>query len=187
MSFGKAAHALRKSIMFDMAAKCGMDSCFRCGAVIESAAELSIDHKESWLYVNPELFWDLNNIAFSHRSCNTTDRPMFPKKNFPREGESWCSSCKSSKPKDEFGARKCGSGTAAHCNLCRRARGWGHGNRRFPRSNYLLHMTDETEASAFERLGNGESLRVVAKSYCVNHETLRKRFLISGVSIKGKS
>jgi len=32
--------------------------------------DFTIDHKKSW-YNNPKLFWDLNNIAFSHLKCNS--------------------------------------------------------------------------------------------------------------------
>ena len=74
MSFGSAAHRLRKSIMFQMAQSLGRDNCFRCGDRIESVDDLSIEHKESWrLSTNPrESFFDLNNIAFSHLSCNSS-------------------------------------------------------------------------------------------------------------------
>lgn len=72
MPFGTASHRLRKRLMFFLAEKCGKTICFRCGRPIESAEELSIDHKEDWLHSqNPEqLFFDLDNIAFSHRICN---------------------------------------------------------------------------------------------------------------------
>jgi hypothetical protein len=50
--------------MFDLLQRHGENICFRCGDKIESAAELSIEHKQPWLDVSAELFWDLSNIAF---------------------------------------------------------------------------------------------------------------------------
>jgi hypothetical protein len=72
LPIGTAANRLRKSIMFMMAQKLGMDKCFRCGGRIETAEILSIEHKESWqLSERPyEKFFDLENIAFSHLPCN---------------------------------------------------------------------------------------------------------------------
>ena len=44
--------------------------CFKCGETIETPETLSIEHKIPWLDNSVELFWDMNNIAFSHLSCN---------------------------------------------------------------------------------------------------------------------
>lgn len=72
MSNGRAQHILRKMIMFQMIQKLGKDICFQCGKKIENIDELSIEHKIPWLdSENPiELFFDLDNIAFSHLKCN---------------------------------------------------------------------------------------------------------------------
>ena len=72
MDAGTAAHRLRKLIMFDLLKKLKLNYCYRCGAEIEKIDELSIEHKEPWLdSADPlKLFFDLNNIAFSHLSCN---------------------------------------------------------------------------------------------------------------------
>ena len=48
MSFGKAAHRLRKNILFNFVKRLGEDICFKCGRVIETVAELSIEHKLPW-------------------------------------------------------------------------------------------------------------------------------------------
>jgi hypothetical protein len=71
MSFGKASHILRKNIIFMLVQKCNLDVCFRCGGKIEFES-LSIDHKIDWLYSQDpkELFFNLDNIAFSHLRCN---------------------------------------------------------------------------------------------------------------------
>lgn len=71
-SMGKAAHRLRKSIMFDLACKLNLLNCYRCKQPITSTEELSVDHKEAWMRaVDPvAAFFDVKNIAFSHPLCN---------------------------------------------------------------------------------------------------------------------
>lgn len=58
--------------MFELAKKCNMDICFRCGQKIELIEDFTIDHKESWLQSDEpaRLFYDMGNIAFSHAKCN---------------------------------------------------------------------------------------------------------------------
>lgn len=75
MNPGTASARLKKSIMFDLASQLDLTWCYRCGARIETPAEFSIEHKISWLDSdNPnKLFFDLDNIAFSHLSCNCAD------------------------------------------------------------------------------------------------------------------
>jgi hypothetical protein len=71
-AFGTANNKLKKSILFHMAKMLDMDTCYRCSNKIETVAEFSIEHKESWMRAESavEAFYDLNNIAFSHISCN---------------------------------------------------------------------------------------------------------------------
>ena len=73
MSGGAARNRLVKSILFMLAQKVGLDTCFRCGTKIETVAEFSMDHKEDWeRSADPvKAFFDLANIAFSHLSCNS--------------------------------------------------------------------------------------------------------------------
>lgn len=73
MPFGTANNKLRKALLFDYAKRCDEDICFRCGLQIEVIEDFSIEHKNAWSKAeNPvEAFFDLNNIAFSHLSCNT--------------------------------------------------------------------------------------------------------------------
>ena len=72
MSFGMASSRLRKSVLFMLMKKCDMDECYQCGKLIDSIDDLSIEHKTPWLDSdNPRnLFFDINNIAFSHLVCN---------------------------------------------------------------------------------------------------------------------
>jgi len=72
MSFSTASARLRKLVMFNLAQRAGLDVCFRCGERIEDSTKFSIEHKEPWSKSsNPkEKFFDLENIAFSHTTCN---------------------------------------------------------------------------------------------------------------------
>jgi hypothetical protein len=70
MPLGTAAQRLRKIVLFSVLERHRENICFQCGEKIESSRELSIEHKKPWLNVSPDLFWDLDNIAFSHLSCN---------------------------------------------------------------------------------------------------------------------
>ncbi len=78
MSIGTASNRLRKKILFDLVQKTNLDICFRCDERITDISNLTIEHKIRWLdSKNPvELFFDLNNIAFSHSKCNISTRPM---------------------------------------------------------------------------------------------------------------
>lgn len=73
MSRGCAATRLRKMILFSFVQKLGLDRCFQCGKRIESLAEFSVEHKVPWLDSEDPvaLFFDLDNIAFSHLKCNS--------------------------------------------------------------------------------------------------------------------
>jgi len=72
MPFGTARNRLIKQIMFDLVKQLGKDTCYQCGSQIKDIEYLSIEHKVPWLdSENPiSLYFDLNNIAFSHTSCN---------------------------------------------------------------------------------------------------------------------
>ncbi|WP_139796379.1 hypothetical protein [Sporomusa malonica] len=49
-----------------------MDICYRCGEKIDDITDFTIDRKESWLLGDDpaQLFYDMDNIAFSHARCN---------------------------------------------------------------------------------------------------------------------
>lgn len=76
MPHGTASGRLRKMILFHLLKKLGDNVCFQCKGSIESIEDLSIEHKIPWLDSSdpPALFFDLENIAFSHLSCNVTAR-----------------------------------------------------------------------------------------------------------------
>jgi|TARA_Y100000034_G_scaffold47492_1_gene58482 hypothetical protein len=73
MSYAQAQSILRKSIFLDLIKKLGQDQCFHCGKKIEDAKYISIEHKNPWLLSSgpKETFFDIKNIAFSHRACNS--------------------------------------------------------------------------------------------------------------------
>ena len=75
MDVGTATHRLKLSILFSLVQQTGQDTCYQCGKPITEAQELSIEHKQPWYKVDTGLFWDLGNVAFSHRLCNRPDRP----------------------------------------------------------------------------------------------------------------
>ena len=72
MPVGTASNRLRKSIIYNLVKQLNQHYCFQCGSEIESENELSIEHKIPYLDSdNPkELFFNLDNIAFSHLNCN---------------------------------------------------------------------------------------------------------------------
>lgn len=69
---GTANGKLRKAIIFWLAGRCGMLTCFRCGVPVKTVNDLSIEHKDYWQFAaDPRsAFFDLANIAFSHLRCN---------------------------------------------------------------------------------------------------------------------
>jgi len=72
MSVATASGKLRKKLLYELARRCGLLVCFRCGEFISTIEELAIDHKVPWRY-SPHaksLFFDLENVAFSHTICN---------------------------------------------------------------------------------------------------------------------
>ena len=62
---------LRKMVIFNLLERLGENYCYRCGKLIESFDDLTIDHKKRWLHGDVSLYWDLNNVAFSHYNCNS--------------------------------------------------------------------------------------------------------------------
>lgn len=76
MPHGTANGILRKSIIFNLLCKLEENYCFQCSGMIETVDELSIEHKIPFLDSEDpqDLFFNLNNIAFSHLSCNIAAR-----------------------------------------------------------------------------------------------------------------
>ena len=72
MAHGTAAGKLRKMIMWRFIVLTGSNRCFQCKKYITDIDDLSIEHKVPWLDSEDPvgLYFDMDNIAFSHRSCN---------------------------------------------------------------------------------------------------------------------
>lgn len=121
MSAGTANHRLRVQIMFMLVVKAGLDECHVCGERIESAGLLSIEHKKPWEGRDATLFWDLDNIAFSHRRCNVTQNLNgggLNKKVGP-DGTAWCTEHKDFLPLALFNiARGRRLGVEGYCKIC---------------------------------------------------------------------
>lgn len=119
MSWGTANNRLRKMVLFSLIQRCGEDFCIRCGSQIESIDDLSIEHIKPWRGNNVELFWDLDNIAFSHVQCNRPHIQRGSKRVSAPEGQWWCSGCAKYKPIEEFGKSSARyNGIHCYCKSC---------------------------------------------------------------------
>jgi hypothetical protein len=122
MPHGTAANRLRKMVMFSLLEKYGENVCFKCSEKIETAEELSIEHKQPWEGISVELFWSLDNIAFSHLKCNRNHRHASggaKRRKIGPEGSSWCRRCKSFRPVTEFSRNKTRwNGLQSWCDKC---------------------------------------------------------------------
>jgi hypothetical protein len=119
MPFGTASNKLRKLILFDLVTKYEGGICYRCFSKIETVDEFSIEHKNPWFGVSSNLFWDLENIAFSHISCNTrAARREWGKNKYAPANTAWCSFGKHYTKIEHFWRSKSRkSGLNANCKI----------------------------------------------------------------------
>ncbi len=122
MPWGTACNRLRKMVLFDLLQRHGEATCYKCKQDITTVEELSIEHKQPWEGRDSELFWDLNNIAFSHRCCNTTE-VLRGGKGAPRfevpEGSAWCTRCKQVFSRERFSRNvRNWNGLQHECKIC---------------------------------------------------------------------
>jgi len=68
-SYAGAMRQLKTDLLYSLANRFGVMKCYHCGKHI-GREEMSIEHKLPWRGVSPELFWDLDNVGFSHLLCN---------------------------------------------------------------------------------------------------------------------
>ena len=70
-----AHNILRKSILLNLLVQLEQNICYRCGEPM-TIDTISTDHKKNWINSGEEskLFFDLDNISFSHKSCNIKHR-----------------------------------------------------------------------------------------------------------------
>jgi hypothetical protein len=134
MPHGTATHRLRKSILFHLLKKLGENYCFKCAELIEIVDELSIEHKKPWEGISTELFWNLDNIAFSHIQCNKPHRWGKGNLNLGKEfghkktqqapdGKAWCSGHRDYVSEELFHSNQRNvNGVASYCKECRKVR-----------------------------------------------------------------
>jgi len=72
MNPSTASHRLKKELLFSLSKRLKINWCYQCGAEIETAKRMTIEHKTPWLDSDDpqKKFFELDNIAFSHASCN---------------------------------------------------------------------------------------------------------------------
>ncbi len=126
MPHGTANNRLRKIILFHLLKKYNENTCFKCSKAIEKIEDLSIEHKKPWEGISADLFWDIENIAFSHLKCNLPhSRPggigQVPK--IGPEGTAWCSRHKKFLSVESFD-RDCSRFNGYH-NYCKHCRNFG--------------------------------------------------------------
>lgn len=119
MPFGTAQGQLRKLVLFNLVQRLNEDVCFRCSGRIETARELSVEHKLPWLDVDPALFWDLGNVAFSHLGCNAGAARRVVRES--PVGQKWCSKCEQFKAWEAF-APSAKVRRNRYCRACETAR-----------------------------------------------------------------
>jgi len=120
MDYGSARQKLVKNLLFTFAKRLSMDICYRCNKPIDNIDDFSIDHKKSWLHNSPDLFFDVDNVSFSHCSCNYGASAETRKKIGP-EGTSWCSGCQDFLDIKEFSiCRNRWNGLDLYCKPCKR-------------------------------------------------------------------
>ena len=84
MPYGTARNKLVKSLLWSFICRQKQNYCHQCGSEILSIDDLSIEHIEPWENsINPvKLYFDIDNIAYSHLSCNSSAR-ILPKQPCP--------------------------------------------------------------------------------------------------------
>lgn len=128
MNFSTASARLDRMILFMLVKECNRDTCYRCNKKIERYQDLSTEHKEPWQDIDSALFWDLDNISFSHRSCNAAAgaRGRLPgneKASKAPFGTVWCSGHKDYLPKENFHREaRNKSGFSSLCKKCYKER-----------------------------------------------------------------
>jgi hypothetical protein len=98
MPHGTARNRLVKRLLFRFISLLKLDTCFVCGKEL-TLDTFSIEHKQPWLYESTDLFWDLDNIAFSHKKCNRQRSRRTEicirghRKTLDSKGKSYCREC----------------------------------------------------------------------------------------------
>lgn len=193
---GKAACRLDRILIFEFGKRCGLGKCYVCGNEIKSVRDFSIEHKIPWRNSgNLSLYWDLENIAFSHKECNrpyhgriSTIKTRNPykgyahselplrkiefvkyKKDLISSGKSICSRCGNVKDLAEFNKRKhCLCGINSQCREC---------------FNFMRRGSIERTMLKFKRMGPNDTWRCrICKLYKNREEFYVNKEVSHGVS-----
>ena len=72
MHVSVANRRLQKDLLYKFVTLSGHNQCFRCGNPM-SRDDFTMDHKKDWLNSGTpqQLYFDVENVAFSHHSCNS--------------------------------------------------------------------------------------------------------------------
>lgn len=83
MNPSTASHRLVKDTLWRLVVQTDQNVCYRCGDFM-TRETFSIEHKEAWLDSSDPigLYFDQENISFSHLSCNIKDSRNGPKIRF---------------------------------------------------------------------------------------------------------
>lgn len=83
MNPSTASHRLIKDTLWRLVQQTGNDACHRCGLKM-TRETFSVEHKEAWLDSDDPVgnYFDQDNIAFSHLTCNIKDARNGPKIRF---------------------------------------------------------------------------------------------------------
>lgn len=73
MPYSTARSRLHRALMFTLLERTDLNQCYRCGKEM-TVDNFSVDHIKNWESSGPiqgsKLFFDLDNIDFSHAECN---------------------------------------------------------------------------------------------------------------------
>lgn len=86
MNESTARNRLHKDILWSFIVKTGQDVCCKCGLKMDRGT-FSVEHVTPWLDSSDpiSLFFDLDNISFSHLTCNISDARRSNKKYSSKE------------------------------------------------------------------------------------------------------
>lgn len=79
MPYGTARNKLIKQLLFELVVETNKNICFRCNLEISDINNFSVEHKLPFLDSGfaLELFFDKENIAYSHLDCNSKNRRSY--------------------------------------------------------------------------------------------------------------
>ena len=172
MSPGKARNRLVNSLLFSFVQTTNQDTCYRCEKRIESVNDFSLDHIKNWRNSNDpiNLFFDLNNISFSHKSCNYSAARKFSGKG---KITLTCSNCNTTfqRLKSEYDHRKSKGCINFYCN-----------RKCFVEHKNYSELSDDEVREIRWMAERGDSTRAIGKifnkshvsiSHCINRTTYK--------------